>query len=77
MKATIVHDEHGRIISVSKAVDLKKAGSKFIKVGMVPGPSQRVLEVELDREHEKLPLREYHAKYRVDVAGLKLVKKDH
>jgi hypothetical protein len=37
MKATILHDEHGKVIAVSKIGDLKEAGSKFTKVGMIPG----------------------------------------
>jgi hypothetical protein len=74
MKATILHDEHGQIIAVSKIVDLKKSGSKFTKVGMIPGPGQRMLEIDLG-ELESRPLNELHQEYRVDVATSKLVRK--
>jgi hypothetical protein len=74
MKTTILHDEHGKILSVSKVGDLKAAGSKFTKVGMVPGPGQKLAEIELSGEDEKLPMSELHARYRVDVASAKLVK---
>jgi hypothetical protein len=74
MKTTILHDEHGRIVSVSKVGDLKAAGSKFTKVGMIPGPGQKLVEIELSDEDEKLPLSELHGLYRVDVASAKLVK---
>ena len=76
MKATLLHDEHGRILAISTNVDLKKAGSKFTKVGMVPGPGQRKLEIELSGEHEKKPAAELHKEYYVDLATSKLVKRD-
>ena len=47
MKATILHDEHGEIIAISKIGNLKEAGSKFLKASMVPGAGQRALEIEL------------------------------
>lgn len=75
MKAAVLHDEHGRILSVSKVGDLKAAGSKFSRVGMIPGPGQRLIEVEMSKEDDKRPLRELHAAYRVDTASSKLVKK--
>jgi hypothetical protein len=74
MKTAILHDEHGRILSVSKVGDLKAAGSKFTKVGMVPGANQKLVEIELSDDDEKLSLSELHARYRVDVASVKLVK---
>jgi hypothetical protein len=75
MKAAILHDEHGRIISASKIGDLKAAGSKFTRVGMVPGPGQRLIEIELNAEDAKRPLRELHSTYQVNVLQAKLVKK--
>jgi hypothetical protein len=75
MKVTILHDEHGRIISVSKIGDLKKAGSKFVKVGMLPGPGQWVLEIDLSGDLERKPLLELHNEYHVDPVALKLMKK--
>jgi len=74
MKATILFDEHGKILGISKAVDLKRVGSKFTSHGVVPGTGQRVVEVSLSPEDQKRPLRELHEQYRVDVAALKLVK---
>ena len=75
MKAAILHDEHGAILSVSKVADLKAAGSKFAAAGMVPGPGQRLVEVELTKQDETVPLRELHAAYRLDVSSSKLTKK--
>jgi hypothetical protein len=76
MITAILHDEHGRILSVSKVGNLKAAGSKFTRVGIVPGPGQRLIEIELSKADEKRTLRELHTGYRVDVASGKLVKKD-
>ena len=75
MNATILHDEHGRILAVSRIGDLKKAGSKFTKVAMVPGPGQQMLEVELNAEIEKRTLTELHRDYHVDLRDRKLVRK--
>lgn len=75
MKTTILHDEHGQILSVSKIGDLKGAGSKFARVGIVPGPGQQLVEIELSEEDEQQPLHELHTRYRVDVETAKLVKK--
>jgi len=75
MKTTILHDEHGQIIAISKIVDLQKAGSKFVSVGMIPGPGQRMLEIDLNGELDSRSLRHLHKEYRVDVATSKLVRK--
>ncbi len=75
MKATILYDEHGRIVAISKIGDLKEAGSKFDKAGVIPGVGQRALEVDLSSELESLPLRELHEQHRIDVITLKLVRK--
>jgi hypothetical protein len=74
MKASILHDEHGKIIAISKIGDLKHAGSKFMKVGMVAGKGQRIVETELSAEDSARPLRELHEAYYVDVATSKLAK---
>jgi hypothetical protein len=76
MKATILHDEHGKIIAVSKIGDLKEAGSKFTKVGMIPGKGQRMLVVELSGEEAKRPILEFHTEYVVDISNSRLAKKD-
>jgi hypothetical protein len=74
MKASVLHDEHGKIIAISKVGDLKLSGSKFTKVGMVPGPGQRVIETELSAEDSARSLTEFHDAYQVDIATSKLVK---
>jgi hypothetical protein len=75
MKATIICDEHDYIISIAKVVDLKQAGSKFAKAGIIPGNGQRAIHVELSAELEKMHLRDIHKHYRVDHATSKLVRK--
>ncbi len=77
MKASVLHDEHGRVLSISKAVDLKASGSKFTSFGLMPGAGQRLVEVELSAADAKRPLQELHQRYRVDTATQKLVKKAH
>ena len=77
MKATILHDEHGKIIAISKIGNLKQAGSKFTTVGMRPGPHQRMIETELSAEDDARPLPELHTAYRVDITTSKLVKARH
>jgi hypothetical protein len=77
MKATIVHDERGRIIAISKAVDLRQVGSKFTHVGMVPGSGQAKIEIELSAEQESASLADLHKEYLVDRATSRLVRKDH
>jgi hypothetical protein len=76
MKVTLLHDEQGRIFAISTDVDLKASGSKFTNVGMVPGPGQRKLEMELSGEPEKSALLDLHRHFRVDRAISKLVKID-
>ena len=75
MKASVVHDEHGEIISISRVGNLKEAGSKFSKVGMVPGKGQRLVEVDLGGDTEKKSLQDLHRDYRVDTTTSKLVKR--
>jgi hypothetical protein len=77
MNATIIHDENGQIIAISKIVDLKKAGSRFDKVGMIPGKGQHKLELELSNDLQNRPLSELHKEYRIDVATSTLVKKEN
>jgi hypothetical protein len=55
MKATVLHDERGEIIAISKIHNLQASGSKFTKVGMLPAAGQRILEVELSAEDEQRP----------------------
>lgn len=74
MKAAILHDEKGNIIAISKVGNFKAAGSKFVTVGMVPGPGQGIVETELSAEDDARTLTELHTFYRVDKATSKLVK---
>lgn len=75
MKATVLHDEHGRSIAISKIEGLEKAGGKSVKVGMIARAGQRLVEIKLSKELDTRPLRELHDEYRLDVATSKLVRK--
>jgi len=76
MKVTVVHDDHGEIVSIAKIGDLAQAGSKFTRAGLLPGEGQSVVEIELDEEQAARPVREIHASYRVDPASSTLVQKN-
>jgi hypothetical protein len=75
MKALILYDEQGKIIAVSRVVDPQAHGSKFTSYGMIPRAGQKVLEIELDKDLESKPLREFHEHHQVDVARSKLARK--
>jgi hypothetical protein len=75
MKASILHDDRGNIIAISKIGNLHGSGSRFTEVGMVPAAGQKLVEVQLVGEQEKRPLRDLHEHYRVDTSAKKLVKK--
>lgn len=75
MKASVLHDEHGEIIAISKIGDLQAAGSKFERAGMVPAAGQSLLEVELSSDDEQRSLRDLHEHYRVDTSAKRLVKR--
>jgi hypothetical protein len=75
MRASVLHDEQGEIIAISKIVDPQASGSKFASAGMVPAPGQTLLEVELAADDADRPLRELHQRYRVDASAAKLVKR--
>jgi hypothetical protein len=74
MKVSILHDEKGRILSISRPVDLKRAGSKFTSFGMIAGAGQRLTEVDLSEADAARRLTELHSAYRVDIATSKLAK---
>jgi len=73
MKVTVLHNEHGRIISMSKPY-LKHAGSKFEKIGILPGKGQLILDIELASEQAKMPLLDLHKLYHLDRVKSILVK---
>jgi hypothetical protein len=75
MKAQILHDEHGQILAVSKIGDLPGSGSGFARAGMMAGPGQQLVEVELSAADDALPVRDLHAEYRVDPTSSRLVQK--
>ena len=75
MKTTILYDETGVIIAMSKVGAPTEARGKFGEFRMVPRPGQKLIEVELSSEDEKRPLLELYKAYRVDVVTSKLVKK--
>ena len=77
MKATVVHDENGRIIAITKAVDLQEAGSKFTRAGIIPGPGQYALDMELTGELERMRLLDIHRSHLVDRVASKLVRAEH
>jgi hypothetical protein len=76
MKATILHDEHGHIIAIAQVGDLKAAGSKFDRAGILPMSSQQVVEVDLTDDYGKISPLDLPRDYKIDVAYSKLVKKD-
>ena len=75
MKATFLHDQEGRILAISKPVDLKQTGSKFTGAVMVAGRGQRLLDLDLAAEHASKSLRELHEQFQIDLATSRLVKK--
>jgi hypothetical protein len=70
MKISVLHDQDGNIIAISKVGDLQAAGSKFSRVGMRPGNGQHLLEIVLRGEQGRKSLRELHDEYRVESSGL-------
>jgi hypothetical protein len=74
MKASVLHDGEGRILAISKAVDLTASGSKFTQAGMVAREGQGLVVVELSADDSQRPLRELHETYRVDPATKTLVQ---
>jgi hypothetical protein len=73
MKVIILHNEVGRIISVSHPF-LKPAGSRCERASIVPGKGQLLLDVELVGEQSKMTLLDLHKLHRVDRATSRLVK---
>ena len=71
MKTQILHNEKGTIIAIAKVIAPPKG---FRGAGMISGSGQKLIEVELSPEDEKLSLDKLHAIYRVDMATSKLVK---
>jgi hypothetical protein len=74
MKATILHNDRGEILAISRIADLSTSGSKFKSAGMMAAPGQRIIEVELPAEDGRRGLSELHKHYRVDVSKRELVR---
>jgi hypothetical protein len=77
MKATVVYDEGGEIIAISKEIDPREAGSGFTEVAIIPGEGQHAFDVELTGELAGMRLRDIHQRYRVDRVASKLVERQH
>jgi hypothetical protein len=68
MKVSVVSDEQGRIVSVSKFGDVGEKVSGIMKAGVVPERGQTVHEVELPAELHQISLLELHTGFRIDSA---------
>ena len=77
MKTSIIHDEHGNILSIAKTGNLQAAGSKFQRAGLIAGPGQLLTEVELSAEDEQRPLRELHEQFHIDPLSRRLLRRKH
>jgi hypothetical protein len=75
MKISVLHDEHGQIIAISQVEDIRAAGSKFSRAGMIPGKGQRISEILLNDEQEHKSLLELHNEHYVNAITSTLVKK--
>ena len=75
MKLTVLYDEQGRILATSRIRDLTEVGSNYSH-GMVPGPGQRLLEVDLSGDLERTPPLELHKGYRIDLRTSQLTKNE-
>ncbi len=69
MKALILSDAQGRIISIGKPGDVGEEPSGIVGAGIVPEVGQHIHFVDLSAELEKKPLLTLHTEYRVDVKG--------
>jgi hypothetical protein len=78
MKANVVSDERGRIISLSIPGDLSGL-SGIAKAGVLLKPGQHTHSLDIPPELEKTPLLELHRMLRVEGMGEKarLVKQAH
>lgn len=66
MKLTILYDEQGRIVATARVRDSK--------AGTIPGPGQRLVEVDLSGELENTPLLDLHKGYHIDLRTSQLTK---
>jgi hypothetical protein len=75
MKATVLHDQNGHIIGISKVIDAKVAGPKAIEASIIPGNGQFMLDIDLSHEHAAIRLLDIQKHYRVDRDKSELVKR--
>jgi hypothetical protein len=69
MKVSVVTDQHGRIISVSRFGDVGEKVSGIAKAGVVPEHGHAVHEIELSGELERVSLLDIHKGFRIDSAA--------
>jgi hypothetical protein len=77
MKVTVVSDANGNIVAISKNEVLTPTNGVPSRVGLNARSGQRVLQLELPREFEQLPLAQIHSSAQLDIKGKepKLVRK--
>jgi len=75
MKLTVVADQHGKIVSISKPGDVGEKVSGIMKANVVTGKGQTIHEIDVPRELETLSLLDIHAGYKVDLKKGILVKR--
>ena len=69
MKAFVVSDDQGRIISISKPGDVGDQPSGIAEAGIFPEAGQHIHYIDLPAELEKKPLLDLHTEFRVDLRG--------
>ena len=76
MKALVIHDDQGRIISVSRPGDVGDEPSGIAGAGILPEPGQYANYVELPEKLKDEQFLDLHKDFRVEVKGeqVRLVK---
>jgi hypothetical protein len=76
VKLSVLHDQDGKVLALSRSGPPAATGSGYAKVGILPRQGQMVTEVELGKDLEAVPLLELHKKCRVDAAKARLVPQE-
>jgi hypothetical protein len=74
MKLSIVSDQHGNIVSITRPGDVGDKVSGIMKAGVEAAHGQTVHEIDVPRELENVDLLDLHKGYRVDLKKGTLVK---
>ena len=74
MKLSVVSDQHGNIVSITKPGDVGDKVSGIMKAGIEPGKGQTFHEIDLPKELEKVNLLDIHKGYKVDLKKGTLLK---